>query len=166
LDPDEPYWYSALAKLSHAPGDSEEATKECAEAAQLSPDDSRLAEGCGFGPKQDNRRDDGLGLGPIVPPTSQKTGPRPNVSAPVPISKPEPSYADKARDARLQGVVVLWFTVNTQGDVEKAAVVKPLGLGLDQSALRTVRTWKFEPATKDGSPVAVGVMVEVRFRLF
>ncbi len=38
--------------------------------------------------------------------------------------------------------------------------------GLDQKAIESVRQWKFEPATKDGVPVAVRVNVEVQFRLY
>jgi len=39
-------------------------------------------------------------------------------------------------------------------------------MGLDQSALETVRTWRFEPGTKDGQPVPVWMYIEVNFRLY
>lgn len=68
--------------------------------------------------------------------------------------------------AHYSGTVVLWLVVNSQGDIEQASVAKPLGLGLDQNALRTAWTWKFKPATRAGSPVPVRVTVEVAFRLF
>ena len=89
-----------------------------------------------------------------------------NVSAPIPIYKPEPPYSEQARKAKHQGTVVLWIVVDTQGNVQQAQVVKPLGMGLDENALRTVKTWKFKPAMRNGSPVPVKVMVEVSFRLF
>jgi protein TonB len=41
-----------------------------------------------------------------------------------------------------------------------------LGLGLDEKAIEAVNTWKFEPAQKDGRPVAVAINVEVQFRLY
>ena len=41
-----------------------------------------------------------------------------------------------------------------------------LGLGLDEKAIEAVRNWKFEPALKDGKPVAVQINVEVNFRLY
>jgi TonB family protein len=44
--------------------------------------------------------------------------------------------------------------------------VKPLGLGLDEKAIEAVHTWKFKPASRNGSPVAVRMSVEVSFRLF
>jgi periplasmic protein TonB len=44
--------------------------------------------------------------------------------------------------------------------------VRSLGMGLDEKALETVRTWRFEPGQKDGLPVAVQVHVEVIFHLY
>ena len=89
-----------------------------------------------------------------------------NVSAPIPIYKPEPPYSEQARKAKYQGTVVLWIVVDAGGNVTDAQVVKPLGMGLDQNAENTVKTWKFKPAMRNGSPVPVKVMVEVSFRLF
>jgi protein TonB len=89
-----------------------------------------------------------------------------NVSAPIPIYKPEPPYSEQARKAKYQGTVVLWIVVDAQGNVTDAQVVKPLGMGLDENAVSTVKTWKFKPAMRNGSAVPVKVMVEVSFRLF
>jgi protein TonB len=89
-----------------------------------------------------------------------------NVSAPVPIYKPEPAYSEEARKAKYQGTVVLWIVVDALGNVTDCKVVKPLGLGLDEKAVETVRTWKFKAAQRNGTAVPVRVMVEVSFRLF
>ena len=89
-----------------------------------------------------------------------------NVSAPIPIYKPEPPYSEQARKAKYQGTVILWIVVDANGNVDDAQVVKPLGMGLDQNAVNTVRTWKFKPAMRNDTPVPVKVMVEVSFRLF
>lgn len=89
-----------------------------------------------------------------------------NVSAPIPIYKPEPAYSEEARKAKYQGTVVLWIVVDFQGNVTDVRLVKPLGLGLDEKAMEAVRTWKFKPAMRNAAPVAVRVMVEVSFRLF
>jgi TonB family protein len=88
------------------------------------------------------------------------------VSAPIPIYKPEPAYSEEARKAKYQGTVVLWIVVDAQGNVTDCRVVRPLGLGLDEKATETVRTWKFKPALRNGTPVPVRVIVEVSFRLF
>ena len=89
-----------------------------------------------------------------------------NVSAPIPIYRPDPPYSEEARKAKYQGTVVLYIVVDTTGAVTDCRVVKPLGLGLDEKAVETVRTWKFKPGMRNDVPVPVRVMVEVSFRLF
>lgn len=91
---------------------------------------------------------------------------RGGVSEPVPIFKPEPPYTEEARKTKLQGVVDLMIVVDPVGNVAFARVLKPLGMGLDESARDTVKTWRFKPALRNGSPVPVRVMVQVSFRLF
>jgi TonB family protein len=39
-------------------------------------------------------------------------------------------------------------------------------MGLDQKAIEAVQQWRFQPATKDGRPVAVQISVEVSFKLY
>jgi TonB family protein len=159
LDPEEAYWHSALARLLDAQGSGEEAAKECQLAARLSPDDTDLARGCGLGASLT------IGKDITVPNVSGLVG-TDGLTRPVPESHPAPAYSEKARGVRLQGEVVLRLIVGAHGEVEQAAVEKPLGLGLDESALRTVRTWMFKPATLNGAPTRVRVTVEMSFRLF
>ena len=88
------------------------------------------------------------------------------VSAPIPIYSPEPSYSDEARRAKFQGTVLLWIVVDAQGLVHNIRIAKRLGMNLDDEAVKTVSTWKFKPALRQGIPVPVQVEVEVSFRLF
>jgi TonB family protein len=89
-----------------------------------------------------------------------------DVSAPIPIYKPEPAYSEEARKAKYEGTVLLRIVVDAQGNVNRdVRVVKPLGLGLDEKAVQAVQTWKFKPAMRNGVPVPVRVGVEVIFRL-
>jgi TonB family protein len=88
------------------------------------------------------------------------------VSAPRAIYSPEPDFSDEARAAKYQGVVTLALTVRPDGRPANVFIVRALGMGLDQKALETVRTWRFEPGRKDGRPVAVQIQVEVDFRLY
>jgi periplasmic protein TonB len=88
------------------------------------------------------------------------------VSAPRALSTPDPEYSDEARKARYQGTVVLWLIVDQNGHPQNVRVSRSLGMGLDQKALEAVRQWKFEPARKDGRPVAVQINVEVNFKLY
>ena len=88
------------------------------------------------------------------------------VSAPRAVYAPEPEYSEEARKAKYQGTCVLSLVVGADGRPRDMNVTRSLGLGLDEKALQTVKTWKFEPALKDGKPVAVLISVEVEFRLY
>ena len=88
------------------------------------------------------------------------------ISAPIPIYNPTPAYSEEARKAKYQGTVVLMIVVDAQGNVTECHVVRPLGLGLDEKAVETVKTWRFKPSNRNGVPVAVRCTVEVCFRLF
>ena len=89
-----------------------------------------------------------------------------DVRPPIPIYNPNPQYTKEAKAKKIQGNVVLLIVVDAEGNVTDARVVsQPLGMGLDESAVRTVRTWKFKPAARKGTPVPVRVMVEVSFKL-
>jgi periplasmic protein TonB len=88
------------------------------------------------------------------------------VSAPRALQTPDPEYSEEARKAKYQGTVVLWLIVDPNGHPQNVKVARSLGMGLDQKAIEAVRQWKFEPAMKDGRPVAVQINVEVNFRLY
>jgi len=88
------------------------------------------------------------------------------VSAPRAIDSPSPDYSEEARKAKYQGTVVLWLIVDANGKPRDVKVARSLGMGLDQKAIEAVRLWKFQPAMKDGTPVAVQINVEVNFHLY
>jgi len=88
------------------------------------------------------------------------------VTAPEALYKPEPEYSEEARKVKHQGVVVLALIVDSNGKPRDVRVARSLGMGLDEKAIEAVRQWKFQPAMKDGSPVAVQISVEVSFRLY
>jgi len=88
------------------------------------------------------------------------------VTAPKPIYSPDPGYTEKARKDKYQGICVLSLIVGPDGQARDIKVARAIGQGLDAKAVEAVSTWKFEPATKDGKPVAVLVNVEVQFRLY
>jgi len=87
------------------------------------------------------------------------------VSAPVATFSPEPEYSEEARKAKYQGEVWLTVTIGTDGRAHDIRVARSLGLGLDEKAIESVKTWKFEPGKKDGVAVAVQIQVEVDFHL-
>jgi len=79
-------------------------------------------------------------------------------------SKPAP-YTDAALARGIEGTVVLMVLVRRDGSVGAASVSRGLEASLDESALRTVKEWKFAPAMRQGKTVEVVLEVEVRFRL-
>ena len=88
------------------------------------------------------------------------------VSAPRVIHQLDPEYSDEARKEKIEGVCVLYVVVGPDGLPRDIRVQRVLGHGLDEKAIEAVRQWKFEPALKDGKPVAVAVNVEVTFHLY
>jgi TonB family protein len=88
------------------------------------------------------------------------------VSAPRALYAPDPEYSEEARKAKYQGTVVLYVVVGPDGRPRDVKVSRSLGLGLDEKAIEAVKSWKFDPARKDGQPVAVQISVEVNFRLY
>lgn len=88
-----------------------------------------------------------------------------DMKAPKAVYAPDPEYSSEARKANLEGISTLWLQIGADGKIMAAAVVRPLGLGLDEKALSAVRTWKFEPALCGSVPVQSEVAVEVHFHL-
>jgi TonB family protein len=88
------------------------------------------------------------------------------VKPPKATFMPNPTYTKSARKARTQGTVVLGFVVTPEGTTRDIEVCKSLDSGLDQRAVEVLSRWRFDPATKDGKPVAVRLRTEVTFRLF
>lgn len=88
------------------------------------------------------------------------------ISAPRPVSTPDPEYTEEARLAKTQGTCILWLIVDESGRPRNIRVVRGLGFGLDAKAIQAVQQWRFQPALKDGRPVNVQISVEVGFHLF
>jgi TonB family protein len=88
------------------------------------------------------------------------------VRPPRAIYSPDPDYSEQARREKYMSVVRVAGTVDPQGAFTDLCLVQAAGAGLDEEAMETVKTWKFEPATLRGEPVAIRLNVEVSFRLY
>ena len=88
------------------------------------------------------------------------------VSAPRATYMPDPEFSEKARQAGYEGVCVLELVVDAEGMPQRIRVTHAAGLGLDEKAMEAVRQWRFTPAMKDGTPVAVHINAEVQFQLY
>lgn len=90
---------------------------------------------------------------------------RPGIVPPRMIFSSPPERTHDAGAVKCSGTVTLQLIVAEDGKAENVKVLRSLGPGLDQKAIEAVSKWKFDPATKDGKPVAVEITVEVDFHL-
>jgi len=91
--------------------------------------------------------------------------PPPCATAPRPIHSPEPEYSEEARQAKIQGTVVLGTIIGADGHTHDIYVVISLGHGLDEQAIKALREWTFEPGISGGVPVPVLINVKIDFHL-
>ena len=107
---------------------------------------------------------------PPPPPTTeppQPTGPvrvGGQIKAPSKVANVPPVYPDIAKQARVQGAVVLEATISPSGEVTNVKVVRGIPL-LNESAMDAVRQWRYTPTLLNGIPVPVIMTVTVNFRL-
>lgn len=87
------------------------------------------------------------------------------VTVPQRTSGLPPPYTKQARKNQVQGVVAVQILVKPDGTVGLVKLIHGLEIGLNQSALNTVRNWRFAPATKNGKPVPVWADVFIDFVL-
>jgi TonB family protein len=92
---------------------------------------------------------------------------RGGVGLPVCIHCPNPNYTSEAARRGVQGIVLMSAVITDQGLVANLVIEKKLDYELDQVAVATVKSWRFNPAMNvDGKPVPVHVPIEVRFRFY
>lgn len=107
---------------------------------------------------------------PTPKPEPRAAKPKPaaaaNVPKPVVIQNTPPSYPEIARRNGWEGRVLVRVEVSAEGRPLSTAIAKSSGYGvLDQSALRAVNSWRFQPRTVAGIPTAGSVEVPVNFAL-
>lgn len=74
-------------------------------------------------------------------------------------------YPRRAAQAGIEGLVTIQFIVTEQGNVEDPKVIRGIGGGCDEEALRVVKQAKFKPGRQRGEPVRVQYSLPIRFRL-
>ncbi|HEV2912645.1 MAG TPA: TonB family protein [Pyrinomonadaceae bacterium] len=82
------------------------------------------------------------------------------------LTRPEPQYTDDARQAGIEGKVVLRAIFGADGQVRNILLLRHLDRGLSEMAIRAARGIKFVPATKDGRPVSQLIQIEYNFHLY
>ncbi len=93
-----------------------------------------------------------------------RTGETPFVRAPVPMRKFE-SVQPLLPGARSEFRVQFAAVINKEGKMDSLALLRSVNPVLDQLVLQDLAAWEFKPATRDGTPVDVDVVLEVPFVL-
>jgi len=92
--------------------------------------------------------------------------PEPGVTPIKVLSKPIAQYTDAARNSSVEGTIRIVVVLKSDGTVGHMFLLKRLGYGLDENAIRAARSIKFQPKMKDGRPVPAVMIVEYTFRVY
>jgi TonB family protein len=91
---------------------------------------------------------------------------RPGDKPPIAIFSPNAEFSDEARRMKYGGVVLISLIVTEEGLPADIHVLRPLDHGLTEKALDAIWQYKFQPALRDGVPIAARITVEVNFHLY
>jgi TonB family protein len=84
----------------------------------------------------------------------------------LPIVKVQPIYPQRALRDRIEGHVIVSFTVTTTGETDNVRVVESSSPIFDTAAIESAKKYKYKPRIVDGKPVAVdGVETRIEFTL-
>ena len=96
--------------------------------------------------------------------TPQRVRVSSGVSTGMLVRKVPPSYPPLARQARIQGTVVLQATISKEGSIENLQLISGHPM-LAPAAIEAVKQWKYKPYLLNGEPVEVETQVQVNFTL-
>ena len=109
------------------------------------------------------------GDGAVVPPPPKAAAPARikqggAVTAASIITQTHPNYPPLARQARIQGTVVLHAIIDKEGKVAQLEVISGHPL-LVQAAMEAVKQWRYKPTQLNGEPVEVDTTIQVTFTM-
>jgi TonB family protein len=90
--------------------------------------------------------------------------PAPDLSQPMATRTVDPAYPVQLMRENVAGTVILYAVIHADGSVGDVRVLRSVDERLDRFASEAVAQWKFEPATKNGSPVDVEATFKIPFR--
>jgi TonB family protein len=88
-----------------------------------------------------------------------------DLSAPEAIKKVDPAYPQELMHDRVEGVVVLYAVIHSDGSVGEVRVLEGFDERLNENARKALAQWRFRPGTKEGTPVDVEAVVRVPFKV-
>ncbi len=84
---------------------------------------------------------------------------------PVPVRTVAPDVPSEFARSNSTGLVTVNFLVDDKGNVQEAKVIKSTHTELEAPALVAIKKWRFKPATKGGTAVAVHVTIPIKFQV-
>ena len=96
---------------------------------------------------------------------SQRAENAPAIQPVVILEKPSPIYAEEARKLGIEGEVLVEVVFRASGQVHGVRIVKGLGHGLDEAALRAAEQIRFQPAVQEGHAVDFPAIAHIVFQL-
>jgi protein TonB len=87
-----------------------------------------------------------------------------DIKEPKKIKDVKPAYPEDAKDAGVQGIVILETVIGKDGTVHEGKILRSVPL-LDKAALDAVMQWRYTPTLLNGDPVEVIMTVTVTFSL-
>jgi TonB family protein len=81
------------------------------------------------------------------------------------LSKPTPIYTAEARSLGIEGEVLLEVVLQASGSLQVVRVVRGLGHGLDDNAVKAAEQIRFRPAMRNGQPADSKVVLHIVFQL-
>lgn len=81
------------------------------------------------------------------------------------LSKPTPIYTEEAREKKIEGEVLLEVVFEATGKIHVVRVVRGLGHGLDDAAVRAAEQIRFKPALRDGQPSDSTAVLHIIFQI-
>jgi len=103
-------------------------------------------------------------VGPVTAPKAQAVGASKNKPVEI-LFKPRPAYTAEARQLHVEGEVLVEVNFAASGQLQVQRVVRGLGHGLDESALRAAQQIRFRPARRNGAPYDSTALVHIVFEL-
>ena len=100
-----------------------------------------------------------------TPKTAREVAANPRTTPVEVLSKPTPVYSEEGRRLKIEGEVVLEVAFEAAGKLRVIRVVRGLGHGLDEAAVRAAEQIHFKPATRDGQPSDSSALLRIVFQL-
>jgi len=119
--------------------------------------------GSGYGGGNGNGNGNGTGSGGEGAPPPARSVVTQKLSI---TGKPRPGYTDSARQANIQGTVILRVTFLGSGQIGSISPVKGLPNGLTEQAIAAARRISFQPQMANGVPQTVTKQIEYTFSIY